>query len=102
MQSVRATRAAVGDQRTFHVQQGTITGVGGTCTPPQITVGSSCYVDVSTHLKTASTHAYVWVDDKIDASYNFTQNDWNATGTTFDNDYARETAAFAPGVQRRR
>ena len=25
--------------RVFHVQQGTITGVGGTCTPPQITVG---------------------------------------------------------------
>ena len=96
VQSVRATRAAVGDQRTFHVEQGTITGVGGTCTPPQIKIGTSCYVDESTHLKTASTHAYVWVDDKIDASYGFTQADWDATGAAFDNDYARETAAFAP------
>ena len=42
------------------------------------------------------TNSYVWVDNKIDASYNLTQTDWNATASTFDGDYGRETAAFAP------
>jgi len=83
-------------QRTFHIQQGTITGVGGTCTPPQIAVGTSCYIDNPAHLKAIGAHTYVWVDDKIDVTYNLTQTDWNATATTFDADFARETAAFAP------
>ena len=97
VQSVRqASAIALNTQRTFHVQQGTITGVGGTCSPPKIQVGTGCYVDRSTHLKAAGAHAYVWVDDAIDASYNLTQTDWNATATTFDADFARETAAFAP------
>lgn len=97
VQSVRqASAIAVNTQRTFHVQQGTITGVGGTCSPPKIQVGTGCYVDRSTHLKAVGAHAYVWVDDAIDASYNLTQTDWNATATTFDADFARETAAFAP------
>src|SRR5947209_6090494 len=97
VQSVRrASDIPVNTQRTFHVQQGTITGVGGTCNPPKIQVGTGCYVDRSTHLKAVGAHAYVWVDDAIDASYNLTQADWNATAATFDADYARETAAFAP------
>lgn len=84
-------------QRTFHVQQGTITGVGATCTGPgQITVGPYCYADRPAHLLAVGTHAYVWVDDAIDSSYGFSQTDWNATAGAFDNDYARETAAFAP------
>ena len=33
------------DHATFHVQQGTITGVGGTCNAPKIQVGA-CYIDV--------------------------------------------------------
>ena len=41
-------------------------------------------------------HAYVWVDDAIDAPDNLTQTDWNTTAATFDADFARETAAFAP------
>jgi hypothetical protein len=97
VQSVRrVSDFAVNTQRTFHIQQGTITGVGGTCNPPQIAVGSSCYVDRSTHLKAVGSHTYVWVDDAIDASYGLTQTDWNATSTTFDGDFARETTAFAP------
>ena len=82
--------------RTFHVQQGTITGVGGTCTPPKITVGTGCYADRPSHLKAIGAHTYVWVDDAIDASYNLTQTDWNATATTFDADFARLTTAFGP------
>lgn len=97
VQSVRRPSSfAVGAQRTFNIQQGTITGVGGTCTAPQITVGTGCYVANSAHLKSVSAHAYVWVDDKIDASYNLGQGDWDATSATFDTDYARETVAFAP------
>ncbi len=98
VQSVRRTSSfPTGTTRTFHVQQGTITGLGGTCTPPQKPVGTSgCYLDVPTHLLSVSTHSYVWVDDAIDPSYGLTQSDWDLTGTTFDNDFTRETAAFAP------
>ncbi|HWT06724.1 MAG TPA: hypothetical protein VN224_13265, partial [Xanthomonadales bacterium] len=97
VQSVRrVSDLAVNSQRTFHVQQGTITGVGGTCTSPQITIGPYCYIDRSSHLLAVGSHAYVWVDDAIDASYSLTQTDWNATSATFDADFARETAAFAP------
>jgi hypothetical protein len=97
VQSVRrVSDVAVNTQRTFHVQQGTITGVGGSCTTPKIAVGPYCYIDRSTHLKAVGSHAYVWVDDAIDASYNLTQTDWNATASTMDADFARETAAFAP------
>ncbi|MEA2786652.1 MAG: hypothetical protein QOF71_2756, partial [Candidatus Eremiobacteraeota bacterium] len=96
-QSVRHVNTlSVGTTRTFHIQQGTITGVGGTCTPPQITVGTGCYIDDVATLKAVGTNSYVWVDNNINASYNLTQTDWNATQTTFDADYARETAAFAP------
>ncbi|HEY0380602.1 MAG TPA: hypothetical protein VGC72_00140 [Candidatus Elarobacter sp.] len=92
----RVSAFAVGTTRTFHVQQGTITGVGGTCTPPKIVVGSGCYIDRPTHLRSVSVHAYVWVDDAIDATYNLTQADWDATSATFDGDFARLTTAFAP------
>jgi hypothetical protein len=97
VQSVRrVSDIPVNTARTFHVQQGTITGVGGTCTPPQITVGTGCYADRPSHLKAVGAHTYVWVDDAIDASYNLTQTDWNATATTFDGDFVRLTTAFAP------
>ncbi len=89
-QSVRrVSDIPVNTARTFHVQQGTITGVGSTCTPPQISVGTGCYADRPSHLKAVGAHTYVWVDDAIDASYNLTQTDWNATATTFDGDFAR-------------
>jgi hypothetical protein len=97
VQSVRhVSTLPVGTTKTFHVQQGTITGVGGTCNPPKIQVGTSCYIDRPTHLLAVGAHVYVWVDDAIDASYQLTQTDWNATQSTFDADYARLTAAFAP------
>ncbi|HEV2643321.1 MAG TPA: hypothetical protein VGT98_11460, partial [Candidatus Elarobacter sp.] len=96
-QSVRrVSDIPVNTARTFHVQQGTITGVGGSCVPPQITVGSGCYADRPSHLKAIGAHTYVWVDDAIDATYNLTQSDWNATATTFDGDFARLTTAFGP------
>lgn len=98
--SVQSTRRVsdipLNTQRTFHVQQGTITGVGGTCTGSQIAVGTSCYIDRSAHLLAIGSHSYVWVDDAIDSTYALTQADWNATATTMDADFARETAAFAP------
>ena len=97
VQSVRhVSDIPINTARVFHVQQGTITGVGGTCTPPQITVGTGCYADRPSHLRAIGAHTYVWVDDGIDATYNLTQTDWNATATTFDGDYSRETTAFGP------
>ena len=98
VQSVRRVSAIPANtQRTFHVQQGTITGVGGTCTPPKIPVGSSgCYADRTAHLKAIGARTYVWVDDAIDGTYNLTQTDWDATATTFDADFSRLTTAFAP------
>jgi hypothetical protein len=82
--------------RTFHVFQGTITGTGGTCTSPQITIGPYCYLDVPATLQSVSNHGYVWVDNAIDSSYGFSAADWQTAGTTFDTDYARETVAFGP------
>lgn len=97
VQSVRrVSTLSVGTVRTFHIQQGTITGVGGTCNPPQIMVGTSCYIDNPATLKAVGNNTYVWVDNKIDGTYGLGQTDWNATVTTFDGDFARETAAFAP------
>ena len=87
---------ALNTARTFHIQQGTITGLGGSCTTPKIAIGPYCYIDRPMHLKAIGTHAYVWVDDAIDGTYNLTQTDWDAAKTTFDADYTRLTAAFAP------
>lgn len=97
VESVRRPSAfAQGNQRTFHVHQGTITGVGGSCTPPQQSVGGECYIDVPATLQVVSSHGYVWVDNAIDASYNLGAADWQAAGTAFDADYTREAAAFGP------
>ncbi len=87
---------SVGAQRTFHVIQGTITGTGGTCTAPQVSVGTECYLDVPATLQSVSNHGYVWVDNGIDATYNYSAADFQATASAFDADYARETAAFGP------
>jgi hypothetical protein len=86
----------VGSQRTFHVFQGAITGVAGSCTPPQQSVGGQCYLDVAATVRAVSNHAYVWVENAVsaDPSFNYTATDWTATATAFDADYARETAAF--------
>ncbi len=98
-ESARAPQTfAVGNHRTFHVLQGAITGVGGTCTAPAQSAGGECYVDVPSTVQFVSNHGYVWVDDAVtsDSSYGFTAADWSATGTTFDTDFARETVAFGP------
>jgi hypothetical protein len=96
-QATRRTNAlAVNTVRTFHVFQGTITGTGGTCTSPQITIGSYCYLNVPATLQSVSNHGYVWVDNAIDASYGFTAADWQNAGTAFDTDFTRETVAFGP------
>jgi hypothetical protein len=85
-----------GATRTFHVLQGTITGTGGTCTPPQQSVGSQCYLDVPATLQFVSAHGYVWADNALDASYGLGPVDWQATGQKFDAAYAREIVAFGP------
>jgi hypothetical protein len=96
-QATRRTQAlTVNTTRTFHVFQGTITGVGATCTSPQITIGPYCYVNVVATLQNVSSHGYVWVDNTLDMSYGFSAADWSATGSAFDTDYARETVAFGP------
>ncbi|HEY6234145.1 MAG TPA: hypothetical protein VIW69_03440, partial [Candidatus Elarobacter sp.] len=96
-QSVRhASSFAQGATHTFHVLQGTITGTGGTCTPPQLSAGGQCYLDVVATLQSVSAHGYVWVDNAFDASYGFASADWTATGQRFDAAYARETVAFGP------
>jgi hypothetical protein len=89
---------AVGSHRVFHVIQGTITGVGNSCNPPQVAVGSECYIDVPATVQAVSGHAYVWVEDAVssDASFNYSGTDWTTTANLFDTDYARETAAFGP------
>jgi hypothetical protein len=92
----RTSSFTAGATHTFHVYQGTITGTGGTCVTPQIKIGTDCYVDVIAQLQAISNHAYVWVDNLIDATYNFSNADFQATATAFDVDYARETAAFGP------
>src|SRR6202023_1300941 len=93
----RSPRAfAAGATRTFHVVQGTITGISGTCVTPQIKIGTTCYLDVPATLQSVSNHGYVWVDNGIDASYNFGAADFQATAAAFEADYARETAAFGP------
>jgi hypothetical protein len=99
IESVRTAQSfSVGSHRTFHVVQGTITGVGGTCNAPKIQAGSDCYIDVPATVQAVSSHAYVWVEDAVtsDASFSFSAADWNATGAAFDTDYARETVAFGP------
>jgi hypothetical protein len=85
-----------GATHTFHVFQNTITGTGGTCVTPQIKIGTDCYVEVIATLQAVSNHGYVWVDNLIDATYNFSNVDFQATATAFDTDYSRETAAFGP------
>ena len=96
-QTTRRTSAlTVNTVRTFHVLQGTITGTGGTCASPQVTIGPYCYVDVPATLQYVSNHGYVWVDNAVDASYGLGSVDWQATGTAFDIDYAREIVAFGP------
>jgi hypothetical protein len=97
-EALKTSSFVVGSHRTFHVIQGTITGVGGTCVSPQIKVGSECYVDVPSTVKAVSSHAYVWVDDAItaDPSYGFATSDFVSAASTFDTDYARETVAFGP------
>lgn len=98
-ESVRnASSFSVGAHRVFHVDQGTITGAGSTCSAPQQQAGSDCWIDVPATLQAVSNHAYVWVDDAMasDASYKFNSNDWTTTATTFDTDYAREVAAYGP------
>jgi len=92
----RPSTLALNTMRTFHVFQGTITGTGGTCTSPQVSIGGYCYLDVPATLQYVSNHGYVWVDNAIDSSYGFSASDWSAAGTTFDTDYARETVAFGP------
>ena len=97
--SRRATQTiATGTPRTFHINHGVITGVSGTCTAPAISAGSNCYVDISAHLLSVSNHAYVWVDDAVapGTAYGFSQSDFDAVASTFDADFARETAAFGP------
>jgi hypothetical protein len=91
-----ASSFAQGASHVFHVMQGTITGTGGTCTPPQQSAGGQCYLDVTATLQYVSSHGYVWVDNAFDASYAFTAADWPATGQKFDAAYARETVAFGP------
>jgi hypothetical protein len=96
-ESVRRPQSfTTGATRTFHVLEGTITGVGGSCTAPQVSVGGQCYLDVPATLQYVSAHGYVWVDNGLDASYNLGTADWQATGNAFDADYARETVAFGP------
>ncbi|HTJ26350.1 MAG TPA: hypothetical protein VMA36_09295 [Candidatus Limnocylindria bacterium] len=96
-QSVRrASALAVGTQKTFAIMTNAITGVTGTCGSGQLSAGSSCYENVSAHLLSVSQHAYVWVDDTLPGQDGFTQTDWDTVSTTFDNDFTRETAAFAP------
>ncbi|MDB5026418.1 MAG: peptidase immune inhibitor [Candidatus Eremiobacteraeota bacterium] len=94
-QTVRRVSAFTqGNTRVFHILQGTITGVSGSCTPPQQSIGGNCYLDVPASLQYVSLHGYVWVDSSIDSSYNFSATDWQATGNAFDTDYAIETDAF--------
>jgi hypothetical protein len=96
-QSVRRTSSfSLNAVHTFHVVQGTITGSGGTCTSPQIQVGTSCYLNVTATLLFVSSHGYVWVDQGIDSSYGMGAGDWQAVGSAFDTDYAREVVAFGP------
>ena len=94
----RAQSFSVGATRTFHVLQNAITGVGGTCNPPDQSQGGQCYLDVPATLQAVSNHAYVWVENAVttDPSFNTTAADWNTTASTFDTDYARETAAYGP------
>jgi hypothetical protein len=94
--STSANLFTSGAKRTFHVFQAPITGAAGTCTSPQIKIGPDCYVDVPATLQAVSNHGYVWVDDGIDATYNFSLADFQATASAFDTDYARETTAFGP------
>jgi hypothetical protein len=91
-----ASDLTAGATRTFHVLQGTITGTGGTCTPPQQSVGTQCYLDVPATLQYVSAHAYVWADNAFDASYGLGSADWQATGLKFDAAYAKETVTFGP------
>jgi hypothetical protein len=95
--SARATQSfVVGSQRTFHVFQGAITGVAGSCNPPRQSVGGECYLDVPATVQAVSNHAYVWVENAVtaDPGFDYTANDWTTTATAFDADYARETVAF--------
>jgi hypothetical protein len=92
----RASAHALNDQRTFAIRTGAITGVTSACGSGQLSAGGSCYANVSTHLLAISQHAYVWVDDALNGQFGFTQADWTAVGTTFDTDFTREVAAFAP------
>src|SRR5579885_960979 len=92
----RPSSFSQGASRVFHVQQGAITGVNGSCTPPQQSVGGDCYLAVTATLQYVSAHGYVWVDNSIDASYGFSAADYQATGAAMDNDYAIETDVFGP------
>jgi hypothetical protein len=96
MRSTSASAFSAGAQRTFHVFQAPITGTTATCTAPQIKIGTDCYLDVPATLQAISNHGYVWVDNGIDATYNFGAADFQATASAFDVDYARETTAFGP------
>ncbi|HTD37677.1 MAG TPA: hypothetical protein VK669_09190 [Candidatus Limnocylindrales bacterium] len=99
VQSVRTPSSfSVGATRVFHVAQGTITGSSSSCTAPQQSAGSDCWLDVTATLQAVSNHAYVWVDNAVtsNASYGYSAADWNTTASTFDTDYARETVAYGP------
>jgi hypothetical protein len=99
VESVRTTQSfSLSSHRVFHVIQGAITGVGGSCNPPKVSVGGECYIDVPATVQAVSNHAYVWVEDAVsaDASYGYAASDWTTAATTFDTDFARETVAFGP------
>ncbi len=99
VESVRTAQSfTVGSTRVFHVLQGAITGVSGSCNPPKQSQGGECYIDVPATVRAVSNHAYVWVEDAVynDSSFGYSTNDWNTTASTFDTDYARETAAYGP------
>lgn len=96
-QSVRRPSAHVlNEQHTFAIRTGAITGVTSACGSGQLSAGGACYANVSMHLLAISQHAYVWVDDALNGQFGFTQTDWTTVGTTFDTDFTREVAAFAP------
>jgi hypothetical protein len=93
---LRPSAHALNDQQTFAIRTGAITGVTTACGTGQLSAGGSCYENVSAHLLAISQHGYVWVEDALSGQYGFTQADWTAVATTFDTDFAREVAAFAP------
>ncbi|MFN2459365.1 MAG: hypothetical protein ABR591_01535 [Candidatus Velthaea sp.] len=91
---VRRPRAAVGDQRIFHILASSIGNSNKACQFPH--PGFVCFADITATLAAQGAHGNVWVDNvSLQTSGEFTvPGEFQTVANNFDTYYAGESATF--------